>query len=208
MGMYVSQLRSVPVGAFRYYLYLVDAAHGAHSETIDRFFNGIATSGVDAVIVRGPQNLSHELYTFFQSHAREDFDRLEILFREATCIIVGEGALQTTDKPIHILPLLYCDERAQDQLPTLTALMDALIQAMANGKLADFVRSLGAEEIKLGEVKRGMLIATLRRMNEALELKPNLAGLGVNLNAVIDRFLGHPERSLDQETSRVTIRSG
>lgn len=65
---------------------------------------------------------------------------------------------------------------------------------MRRHQLSEFVQSLGAERLALAEIKDGMLVATLRKLNEALELKPNIAGVGLNLNAVIQRFLGPSER--------------
>lgn len=196
MGMYVSQLRSVPVRGYDYYAYLVDAsASSVHSKAVDRFFDGFAKqSGVEAVIVRGPQDLSYELFRFLQSHAQADFERLEAVFHEVTCLIISEGPLQTTSKPIHVLPLLprIGEDAAYEEL--LDALLGSLLGAMHNHKLTEFVRSLGAQKLVLSEIKDGMFVATLRRLNEALELKPNIVGLGVNLNAIMQRLLEPSER--------------
>ena len=38
-------------------------------------------------------------------------------------------------------------------------------------------------------------LGTLRHLNQVLELKPNAAGLGVNLNAVLERLLGPARRT-------------
>lgn len=200
MGMYVSQLRSVPVGRYEYYAYLVDAsAAGVHSKEIDRIFDGFAKqSEVDAVIVRGPQDLSYELFQFLQSHAPKDFGRLEQLFHEITCLVISAGALQTTRKPVHVLPLLQRNEIGTDQSQFVDSLLGALLRAMSKGRLSDFVQSLGAEHLVLTEIKDGMWVVTLRKLNEALELKPNIAGVGLNLNAIIQRFLGPSERPLPE----------
>jgi len=200
MGMYVSQLRSVPIGRYDYYAYLVDAStQAAHSKEVDRFFDGFAKqSEVEAVIVRGPQDLSYELFRFLQVHAPTDFGRLEALFHEVTCLVISEGALQTTSKPVHVLPLLPRDEGTLGQSQLLDALLGSLLRAMRNHQLTEFVHSLGAERVALSEIKDGMLVATLRRLNEALELKPNVAGVGLNLNAIIQRFLGPSQRPLQE----------
>jgi hypothetical protein len=200
MGMYVSQLRSVPVGRYDYYAYLVDASAAAvHSKDVDRFFDGFAKqSEVDAVIVRGPQDLSYELFQFLQIQAPNDFGRLEALFHEVTCLVISEGALQTTNKPVHVLPLRQRDVVAFEQPQFVDSLLAALLVAMRKDRLSEFVQSLGAERLTLNEIQDGMLVATLRRLNEALELKPNVAGVGLNLNAVIQRFLGPSERPLPE----------
>jgi hypothetical protein len=200
MGMYVSQLRSVPVGRYNYYVYLIDASSAAtHSKDVDRFFDGFAKqSEVDAVIVRGPQDLSYELFQFLQTHAPNDFWRLEALFHEVTCLVISEGALQATNKLVHILPLRQRDSVGPEQPQFVDSLLAALLVAMRKDRLFEFVQSLGAEGIALTEIKDGMLVATLRKLNDALELKPNVAGVGLNLNAVIQRYLGPPERPLPE----------
>jgi hypothetical protein len=198
MGMYVSQLRSVPIGVYTYYTYLIDTTYdGTHSSAVDYFFNAFAKrSGVDAVIVRGPDDLTWQLYQFLQLHASADFERLEKLFHEATCLLVSEGALQTTDRPVYVLPLMLPAASNPEQLKFSDALLGSLLQAMKQHQLSEFVHQLGAEEIELSNIKGGMVIATLRWLNNVLELKPNVAGLGVNLNAAVNDALGLPQRSL------------
>ena len=51
------------------------------------------------------------------------------------------------------------------------------------------MEELGAVHVPLKPFKPGMKVATLRRWNKVLELKPNLAGLGLNLNAAIEEYL-------------------
>jgi hypothetical protein len=198
MGMYVSQLRSVPVGVYEYYAYLVDAsANQVHSSAVDRFFEVFAKqSDIDAVIVRGPEDLSWQLFQFLQMHAPKDFARLERLFHEATCLLISEGALQITNKPIHVLPLMLSSAEGSDRSELADALLSSLLKALKEHRLSEFVQSLGVEQIALSEVDGRMLVATLRRLNEWMELKPNIAGMGLNLNAVIQSTLGPSQRSL------------
>ena len=200
MGMYVSQLRSVPVGVYEYYVYLVDSSRNAiHSEEIGRAFQHFAVeSGTDAVIVRGPPDLSYELFQFLQTHANSDFSRLETLFHEATCLLISEGSLQTTKTQVFVIPLVECEAPAPGQRPLIDQLLASLLRAMRSHALAEFCSSLGAREMKLTEISGGLIVATLRKMNEALELKPNIAGLGVNLNAILQRILGPSERPLPE----------
>lgn len=198
MGMYVSRLRSVPVGLYEYYTYLIDtSASEAHSGSVDHFFDSFAKqSGVDAVIVRGPEDLSWELFKFLQLHASANFGRLESMFHEATCLVISEGALQTTTKPIYVLPLLLPTTDEPEQAGLADALLSSLVGALKANQLRDFVRSLGAEQIELSNISGGMLVATLRHAIEVLELKPNIAGMGLNLNAAIQKALGPSQRSL------------
>lgn len=194
MGMYVSRLRSVPVGMYQYYTYLLDSsAGGAHTAAIDRFFDGFArSSGVDAVIVRGPGDFTSDLFNFLADHT-DQLGPLENLFHEATCLVICEGALQTTDKPVFILPLRLPD----DADPAFAdALLSALLNAMREHRLSEFVDSLGALSVELKGKKGGMFVSNLRAANQILGLKPGIFGFSVNLNALVDKYLGPEQRKL------------
>ena len=128
----------MPTGLYEYYVYLVDAsARSAHSKEVDRFFDNFARqSEVDAVIVRGPKDLSQELLQFLQAHAWADFERLESLFHEVTCLVIAEGALQSTSKPVHVLPVMPHDAQGSEQTELLEALLVSLLRAMREHQLA------------------------------------------------------------------------
>ena len=196
MGMYVSQLRSVPVGMFEYYVYLVDASEGAaHSPEIANALQDLAVrSGTDAVVVSGPRDLSFELFEFLQRHAQADFGRLEHLFHEVSSLVISEGALQTTTSQVFVLPLVPGRTDSANHSEVLAKLVAGLLDAMRRRRVAEFCMSLGAEQMRLTDLKGGLLVTTLRRLNEALELKPNLAGIGLNLNAIIEEILGPATR--------------
>jgi len=197
MGMYVSQLRSVPVGLYEYYLYLIDASdQGAHSPQISKFFDRVATAAdVDSVIVRGPRDLSDEVIQFLRVHAQFVFYQLQETLMQVTCLLASEGALQETTKQLYVLPLLERHEDEKEQ-PLLEPLLTGLLTAMREHRLAEWCRSLGAIELRLDEIKGGVLVATLRYVNDVLELKPGIAGLGVNINAIIEKSLGPLQRNL------------
>jgi hypothetical protein len=197
MGMYVSELRSIPIGTYQYYAYIVDSSRGAsHSEEIAKFFQRFAAeSGIDAVIVSGPRDLSRELYQFLEKNAGENFGAIEHLFHEFTCLIVSRDSLQTTTKTVHVIPLLE-QNPGSSRGEYLDQLLTALLNAMRTGDVAEFCRSLGAQELALSDIRGGMVVATLRHLNQALELKPNVAGIGLNINAIIERILGPAKRSV------------
>jgi hypothetical protein len=200
MGMYVSELRSVPIGTFTYYLYLVDVSgNGEHSAAIAGALQELAVkSGTDALVVRGPANLSAELLQFLNTNAASDFGRLERLFHEVSSLVISKGALQTTNSEVFVVPLIVGGETGETARPLLTELVAGLLAAMRDNRVPDFCRSLGAETLQLATLKDGLFVATLRNVNKYFELKPGVAGLGVNLNAVIERIVGSPTRSLSQ----------
>lgn len=211
MGMHVSQLRSVPVGAFEWYVYVVDASRGGqHTDLMNRAFSMFAQeSGPDAVIVTGPRDLSAELYRFLTEHAGEHFARLEFLLRSATCLVVSRGALQTTRGQIYVLPL--ASETAADEAASPTdsdvddrsgfafSVLRSLIAAMADDRVEAFMLELHSVAIPLSQIRDGLLITTLRNANRVLELKPNIWGVGLNLNGLIERVLSPESRQLPSE---------
>lgn len=72
------------------------------------------------------------------------------------------------------------------------------LSAMRSHRVSDYCRALGAQGLELSELKAGLLVTTLRRLNEVLELKPGVAGIGVNLNAVIERIIGPAARPISE----------
>ena len=133
MGMYVSQLHSVPVGEYEYYVYLVDASEGAaHSPVIANALQGLAVqSGTVAVVVHGPGDLSMELFRFLQEQAPNDFSRLEHLFHETTALVISQGALQTTTSQVFVLPLLPASAVNSTHEELLSELVAQLLGAYA-----------------------------------------------------------------------------
>ena len=198
MGMYVSELRSVPVGVFTYYLYLVDVSgHREHSNAIAAALQDLAVkSGANALVVSGPANLSSELYQFLSANAKSDFGRLEQLLHNVSSLVVCEGALQTTKSQIFVIPLLAGEATGKSATAFLAELVGGLLASMQSSKVPEYCLSLGAETLDLVDLKGGLLVTTLRNANKFFELKPGVAGFGVNLNAVIERFVGSPTRPL------------
>ena len=160
MGMYVSQLRSVPVGEYEYYVYLVDASEGAaHSPVIANALQGLAVqSGTVAVVVHGPGDLSMELFRFLQEQAPNDFSRLEHLFHETTALVISQGALQTTTSQVFVLPLLPASAVNSTHEELLSELVAQLLGAYAQGRVAEFCMSLGAEPMHLTNLRSGLLV--------------------------------------------------
>src|SRR5262249_10675695 len=151
-------------------------------------------SGADAAIVSGPVNLSAELSQFLETHASADFPRLDSLFRQVSCLLVSEGAIQTTEKQVFVIPLAAAHQDIASQTELLDKILSPLVKAMHAHKVAEFCQSLGAEQVALSGLRGGMLVAKLRYLNKVLQLKPNVMGIGVNLNEVIEQALGPPQR--------------
>jgi hypothetical protein len=69
---------------------------------------------------------------------------------------------------------------------------------MHDNRVVEFLTNLHATPIELSDIRQGMLITTLRHVNQYLQLQPNFYGLGVNLNAVVERIVGPAVRDLPQ----------
>jgi len=178
-------------------VYFIDAApQESHTRAIAESLLSLAMdAGTDAAIVSGPASLSAELTEFLQRHAPEHFVQLEILLGQVSCLLISRGALQTTTQEIFVVPLALGHTDVESQKALIEGLLSPLVQAMREDTVADFCRSLGAQELPLSDLKGGIVVAIFRNLNKVLELKPNVIGLGVNLNAVLERFLGPPERA-------------
>jgi hypothetical protein len=124
-------------------------------------------------------------------------------------LVISEGALQTTTFQVFVLPLVPKRADSASHREVLAKLVAGLLEAMRQRRVAEFCISLGAEQTHLSDLSEGLLVNTLRRLNEVLELKPNLAGVGLNLNAIIDRILGPAARPLspnDQYAAELQVR--
>ena len=64
-----------------------------------------------------------------------------------------------------------------------------IAKALRNNQLQQVVSSLGAHKLELSALGTGFWLCNLRRLNNVLELKPNVAGIGINLNAVIEAMI-------------------
>ena len=85
------------------------------------------------------------------------------------------------------------DEAAHE---LITVLLNTIADALRENRLHELVSALGAKKFELKAAGGGVLVCNLRRLNKVLELKLNVIGLGVNLNAVIERLLPPQAREI------------
>ncbi|MDQ0080992.1 hypothetical protein J2W35_001329 [Variovorax boronicumulans] len=189
MGFHVSTLHNLPVGSIQYFIHVVDMSGGEHGRWINENLHALAASlGRDAGLVTGPRNLSYELHQFLSRNLSSGFGAVEGLLHSATCLLISEGHLAHTQKPVHLIPIAtpQVSESAHELIATLIGM---IANALRTGQLQDLVISLGAHEFQLSSAGGGFVVCTLRRLNKVLELKPNVAGLGLNLNGTIEALL-------------------
>jgi hypothetical protein len=196
MGFHVSSIANLPVGTIDFFVHVIDATRGLDSDWIAANLQRLAHDfGPKAGLVVGNGNLSQELYAFLQKNAGKDFSTLSRLLDSTSCLLISEGHLSTTTKPVYLLPIATTKRLTDDDHQATEALISLIAKAISNDELETFVASLGARKIELSEIGGGMVVCTLRHLNDALELKPNFNGVGVNLNAVIEKLLPEPKRT-------------
>jgi hypothetical protein len=189
MGFHVSTLHNLPTGNIKQFVHVLDLTGGVHARWIAENLHALAAEfGPTAGLVTGTQNLTDELYQFLVKHVAEDFDAIESILHSTTCLVVSEGHLSSTSKPVYLLPLSP-PELTDAAHKMITALLSMLADSIKEGRLAEFVSGLGAVKLGLTKAGGGVVVCTLREMNKMLELKPNVAGLGLNLNAIVEKLL-------------------
>lgn len=197
MGFHVSSLTSLPVGTINYFVHVIDATRGRDGDWIAENLNELAVGfGANAGLVVGPANLSQQLYGFLIKNTGKNFSAIEKLLKEATCLLISEGHLTITEKPVYLLPIATRKQDHDDARQATKTLINLIAKAVSNGSLDKFVESLGAQKIELSSISNGMFICTLKHLNNSLELKPNLNDLGININAIIEKLLLKQKRSV------------
>lgn len=196
MGFHVTTLHNLPVGGIDYFVHVFDLSNGAHAKWINANLSTLAVSfGRNAGLVTGPGDLSHELYSFLSRTLVSDFAAVERLLCSTTCLLISEGHLAHTKRPIYLIPIATPDESPGAQ-ELIAALIQSVATALQAGGLRKLVEEMGAIELELREADGGLLVCTLRRLNKVVELKPNVAGMGVNLNAMIENMLPPEKRPI------------
>ncbi|ROZ72084.1 hypothetical protein [Ramlibacter sp. WS9] len=196
MGFHVSTLHNLPTGGIEYFVHVLDMSSGVHARWIGDNLQSLAASfGKNAGLVTGPRDLSEELYQFLSRNLAGGLGAIEGILHSTTCLVISEGNLAHTQQPVYLVPLATSEasESAHDLIQTLLRMIAG---ALGAGKLQELVRSLGAHELQLSATGRGLFVVNLRRLNRVIELKPNVAGLGLNLNAVIEALLPPEARQI------------
>lgn len=189
MGFHVSTLHNLPTGNIKHFVHVLDLTRGVHARWIAENLQLLAVGfGPSAGLVTGTQNLTDELYQFLLKNVAEDFTAVESVLHSTTCLVISEGHLSRTDKPVYLLPLAPPEE-SEAAHAMITTLLDMIAASIKGDRLAELVAKLGAVELGLTRAGGGIVVCTLRGLNRMLELKPNVAGLGLNVNAIVEKLL-------------------
>ena len=196
MGFHVSTLHNLPTGNIKHFVHVLDMTNGVHARWIAENLHALAKGfGPTAGLVTGTDNLTHELYQFLMKNVAENFGAIESVLHSATCLVISEGHLSRTDRPVYLLPVSLPEE-SEAAHEMITTLLNMLAASIKEGQVRSLVTSLGAIELGLTKAGGGLVVCTLREINKMLELKPNVAGLGINLNAIVEKLLPPEARAV------------
>jgi hypothetical protein len=123
------------------------------------------------------------------------------LLERATCLLVAHKDIRSTGAPLLLIPLESATspeagaDSKEDAEGFVHALMQSVVEKVRDGTIMKHAEALGAARFELKSVRNGVVISTLRYVNKVLELKPNLAGIGLNLNVMIEKALGEARRA-------------
>jgi hypothetical protein len=196
MGFYVSTLHNLPTGNIKHFVHVLDMTSGIHARWIAENLQALASGfGPSAGLVTGTENLTDELYRFLMKHVTENFGAVESVLHSATCVVISEGHLSRTKNPVYLLPLTPPEESEAAQ-EMIAALLRMLAASIKEDRMYSLMASLGAIELGLTKAGGGLIVCTLREINRMLELKPNVAGLGINLNAIVEKLLPPEARAV------------
>ena len=196
MSYYVSTLHNLPTGNLRFYIHVTDTTDGTHSKWITDNLHAIGQLfGPNAGLVTGPENLTTELHHMLKAHTADKFDLIDTILHRSTCLVISEGHLASTAKKVYLLPLAPPDS-STDTHEFMDTLLRMLANALQAGKHEELFSNLGATPVALTPASGGFIVCSLRNINQVLDLKPNLIGIGLNLNALIDKLLPPVERKI------------
>ena len=210
MGFTVGSFQQAPIGEFDYSIFVITNRDDAtHKKWMDRNFHRIAKDiGHKAVIVKGyDDNFSNEMKVFLERWMNDQDDQsseaaqaISELLEQTTCLLVAKKDIRSSNAPLLLIPLAPAPESDEpegkaDTEKFLDELIQSVVAKVRDGTIMEHAHALGARRFELKSVRNGVVITTLRRANEVLELKPNLAGIGLNLNAMIEKALGEGRRA-------------
>ena len=189
MGFHVSSLHNLPTGNIEYFVHVLDISGGIHSGWINENLHTLALSfGRNTGLVTGPLDLSQELYFFLSKNLSSNFGAIEEILHATTCLVISEGHLANTNKSVYLIPIAT-REANENSRDLIISLLNLIANSIRNNQLQQLITSLGSQELKLSKINGGFWVCNLRKLNNLLDLRPNIVGIGININAIIDSAL-------------------
>lgn len=196
MGYNVGSLTRVPLEVYDHCIFVVgDPGINRRAQWIQNNFARLAQSlpRKTALVAGTNQQVSQEVLRLICEAAEDDDGKGEgwrhfMFLADHTSLIISKGDIRKTNSPLILVPLGEMGGDG-DSDEFMGAVFKAVCESIRDGRVDELIEALGAVDVPLRPFKPGMKVATLRRWNEVLELKPNLAGIGFNLNATIEHYL-------------------
>lgn len=196
MGYNVGSLTRVPLEVYDHCIFVVgDPKMNKSAQWIQNNFVRLAQSlpRKTALVAGTSHQVSQEVLDLICESAQDDGGegngwRHFMFLADHTSLVISKGDIHKTNSPLILVPLGEMGGDA-DSDEFMGSVFKTVCEAIREGRVDELIEELGAVHIPLRPFKPGMKVATLRRWNEVLDLKPNLAGIGFNLNAAIEHYL-------------------
>jgi hypothetical protein len=210
MGYNVGSLTRVPLEVYDHCIFVVgDPKMNKRALWIQKNFARLTQSlPRKTALVAGTNHQVSEEVLGLICEAAEDDDgegkgwRHFAFLADHTSLVISKGNIRKTNSPLILVPLGGMAGDA-DSDEFMGVVFEAVCEAIRDGRVDELVEELGAVHVPLRPFKPGMKVATLRRWNEVLHLKPSVVGIGFNLNAAIEQYLD----DLELEGRPVKIRA-
>lgn len=195
MGYKISKLANLPENLRDFHAFIVGEGTDPPLDWMQGNFDRLAQEiGPDAIVFQGrDQTLTDDIMVLLQRYSN---DQTTDFLGEGLFLFVSEGHPQTTMKPVFVFPLTRADERSDDSVDYLAAVVDRVIGAISSDEFADLVTEDSPDSYSM-HYGGGLIFQFLTRLNEILELKPNIGGFGVNFNEIIQAKLESYKRVID-----------
>ncbi len=197
MGFKVTTMHNVPVGILEYFIYVLEhSASHKYTDWFDANFEDVGKQlGNRSAIVQGyDANLTNEIFEFLCRNAENQSEAIAIeeALMGTVSLLISRGNLYQTEYPIVVIPLAKkADERAESE-ELMSEIMSDVLKHIHDDCIDELAKKLGGEEFKLKDARGGLFFSTLRYLNKVIQLKPNIVGLGADINAVLEPLLAKP----------------
>ncbi|WP_415401734.1 hypothetical protein [Tateyamaria sp. SN3-11] len=187
MGYKISNLANLPENLGDFHAFIIGEGTGPQLDWMRGNFDRLAQEiGPDAIVVQGhDQTLTEDILALLKRYSNE---QTTAFLDEGLFLFVSEGHPLTTMKPVFVFPLTQADEHSDDAVGYMAAIVDRVIGAIRSDEFSDLVAEKSPDSYSM-HYGGGLFFQFLTRLNETLELKPNIIGLGVNFNEIIQAKL-------------------
>jgi hypothetical protein len=200
----VGALEKVPFAVYDYYVFVVcGKEREEHALWINEHFSQIVKylDGNTAIVSGTSQRLQQEITKLLQQWSL-DWDESEgfpagslyDLLRAGTTLVISQGDIRNTEKPLILIPLELAvagvpNVKSEDVNEFMTQVFQSICTAAKEMKVEELVDQIGGYKVPLKTLNSGVIISSLKHVNDVVHLKPSLFGIGVNINALIERAL-------------------